>query len=89
MRIEQNLFRAAAGSSGCRLTHFLVISIIAKYSLGHLAELTVKALNDVGSVNQSADLLRVLEIGAEIDSVGPSGLGDFRVFLVPALPIGV
>ena len=56
------------------------------FSFGYLAELAVKALNGVGGVDQSAYLLGVLEVGAEIGPVGPSGLEDFWVFLVPALP---
>ena len=57
--------------------------------LGHLAQLAVETLNGIGGVDQPAHLLGVLEIGAEIGPVGPPGLGDFRVFLVPALPKGV
>ena len=57
--------------------------------LGHLVQLAVKTIDGIGSVDQSANLLGVLEIGAEISSVGPPGLRDFRVFLVPALPKGV
>ena len=45
-------------------------------------------LHGVGGVDQPAYLLGILEVGAEIGPVGTPGLGDFRVFLVPALPKG-
>lgn len=60
-----------------------------RFSLGHLAELAVKALNGVGGVDQSAHLLGVLEVCAEIGPIGPPGPGDFWVFLVPVLAKGV
>ena len=41
--------------------------------------------NHIGGADQPAHLLGILEVGAEIGPVGPPGLGDFRVFLVPAL----
>ena len=40
----------------------------------HLAELAVEALDGVGGVNQPPQLLRVLEIGAQIRPVLPPGL---------------
>ena len=57
--------------------------------LGHLAQLAVETLDGIGGIDQPAHLLGVLEIGAEIGPIGPPGLGDFRVFFVPALPKGV
>ena len=74
-----------------QIQHFQQTVISGKdgLSFGYLAQLAVKALNGIGGVDQSAHLLGVLEICAEIGPVGPPGLGDFRVFLVPALPKGV
>ncbi len=155
VQIEQNLFRAVAGKSGCRLVnkimpvgadvkggeavqlaldirprrvllghtlgkvdghlgvdqapvltpsapffrnihhsqiqHFQQTTISRKhrFGLGHLTQLAVKPLNGLGGVDQSAHLLGVLEIGAEIGLIGLPGLGDFWVFLVPARPKGV
>ena len=60
-----------------------------RLGLGHLAQLAIKPLNGIGGVDQPVHLLRIFEIGAEIGPIVPSGLGDFRVFLVPALPKGV
>ena len=60
-----------------------------RLGLGHLAQLAIKPLNGIGGVDQPAHLLGIFEIGAEIGPIVPSGLGDFRVFLVPALPKGV
>lgn len=60
-----------------------------RFGLGCLVQLAVETLNGVGGVDQSAHFLMVLEIGAEIGPVGPPGLGDFWVFLAPALPKGV
>ena len=57
--------------------------------LGNLAQLAVETLNGVGGIDESADLLWVLEIGAQIVPVIPPGAGDFGVFLVPVLGKGV
>lgn len=57
--------------------------------LGYLAQLAVKTINGVNGVDQSAYLLRVLEIGTEMGPVSSPGLGDFWVFLVPTLSKGL
>ena len=74
-----------------QIQHFqqAVISGKHRFGLGHLAELAVETLNCVGGVDQPAYLLGILEVGAEIGPVGTPGLGDFRIFLVPALSNGV
>ena len=53
------------------------------FCLGHFPKLTVEALDGIGRIDQAANLLGVLEIGAEIRPVIPPGLRDFGVFLVP------
>ena len=70
-----------------QVQHFqqAVIGRKHQFGLGHVPQLAVKALNGIGGVDQPAHLLGILEVGAEIGPVGPPGLGDFRVFLVPAL----
>ena len=74
-----------------QIQHFQQAVIGGKDEFGFccLARLAVKALNGVGGVEQSAHLLGVLKIGAEIGPVDPSGLGGFRTSLDPALPKGV
>ena len=74
-----------------QIQHFQQTVIGRKYRfcLGHLAQLAVKALNGVGGVDQSSYLLRVFEICAQIGLIGPPGLGNFRVFLVPVHSKGV
>lgn len=74
-----------------QIQHFQQAVIGGKDEFGFccLARLAVKALNGVGGVDQSAHLLGVLKIGAEIGPVDPSGLGGFRTSLDPALPKGV
>ena len=42
-----------------------------------------------GGIDQPPHLLVVPEIGTRIGPVGSSGLGDFRVFLIPAFPKGI
>ena len=71
-----------------QIQHFQQTVIGGKdgFGLGHLAQLAVETLNGVGGVDQSAHLLGVLEIGAEVGPVGPPGLGDFRVFFVRDSP---
>ena len=72
-----------------QIQHFQQTVIGGKdgFGLGHLAQLAVKSLNGVGGVDQAPYFLGILEVGAEIGPVGSPGLRDFRVFLVPALPI--
>ena len=74
-----------------QIQHFQQAVIRGKDRLGlcHLAQLAVKSLNGIGGVDQPAYLLGILEVGTEIGPVGTPGLGDFRVFLVPALSKGV
>ena len=70
-----------------QIQHFqqTIISRKYRFGFGDLAQLAVKTLDGVGGIDQSAHLLGVLEIGAEIGPVSPPGLGDFRIFLVPIL----
>src|SRR5699024_7345460 len=74
-----------------KVQHFQQAVIRGKdrLGLGHLAQLAIKPLNGIGGVDQPAHLLGILEIGAEVGPIIPPGLGDFRVFLVPALPKGI
>ena len=69
-----------------QIEHFQQAVIRGKHGfcLGHFPELAVEALDGVGRIDQAANLLGVLEIGAEIRPVIPPGLRDFGVFLVPA-----
>lgn len=55
-----------------------------RLGLGHLAKLAVKALNDVGGIDQPPDFLGILEISTEIGPVVPPGAGNLGIFLVPA-----
>ena len=74
-----------------QIQHFqqAVIGGKDRFGLGHLAQLAVEALNGVGGVDQPPNLLRVLEIGAQVCPIGSPGLGDFRIFLVSVLPEGI
>ena len=74
-----------------QIQHFQQAVISRKLGFGfcHLAQLAVKSFNGVSGVDQASYLLGILEVGAEIGPVGSPGLGDFRVFLVPALPKGI
>lgn len=71
-----------------QIQHFQQAVISRKHGFGfcHLAQLAVKSFNGVSGVDQAPYLLGILEVGAEIGPVGSPGLGDFRVFLVPAFP---
>ena len=76
---------------------FLVMSIMARCSI--LSRLSSVGNTDLVTlhswrlkpsmlfmVDQPPDLLGILEVGTQICPVVSSGLGDFRVFLVSALP---
>lgn len=52
------------------------------FRLGHLPKLPDKTLNGIGGVDQPPQFLGILEVGAEVGSVIPPGLGDFGVFLI-------
>ena len=71
-----------------QIQHFqqAVIGWEYRFCLGDLAKLAVESLNGVGGIDQPPYFLGILEIGAEVGPVIPPGLGDFRVFPVPALP---
>ena len=47
--------------------------------LSHLAQLPVETLDGIGSSDQPAHLLGILEISAEIGPIIPPGSGDFRI----------
>ena len=47
--------------------------------LSHLAQLAVETLDGIGSSDQPAHLLGILEISAEIGPIIPPGSGDFRI----------
>ena len=49
--------------------------------LGYLSQLAVEALYGVSRVDQLSDLLRKLEIRAQVGPVVPPGLGNLGVFL--------
>ena len=53
------------------------------FRFGYLPELTVKAFNRVGRIDQPPECLRKLEIGTEICPIIPPRLRDLRIFLVP------
>ena len=53
------------------------------FRLGYLSELTVKAFNRVGRIDQPPECLRKLEIGTEICPVIPPRLRDLRILLLP------
>ena len=79
--------------------HFFVISIIARYSIfqqtaicrentlgfGNLPQLPVKALDRVRGIDQTADFLRIFEVGAEVSPVFPPRLCNLGIFIVPVL----
>ena len=52
--------------------------------LGRFPQLSVKSFDCVGRIDQTAHLLRVLEIGAQVGSILPPGPSDLGVFSVPA-----
>lgn len=56
-----------------------------RFGLGHFPELPVKALDRIGRIDQAAHLLGVLEVGAQVRPILPSGLSNLRIFLVPFL----
>lgn len=60
----------------CQIQHFkqTVIGRKHRFWLSYLPELTVEALNGVSGIDESPDLLRVLEIGAEIRPILTPGL---------------
>ena len=74
-----------------KIQHFQQTVIRRKHGfcLGHLPKLAVKALDGIGRIDQTANLLGVLEIGAEIRPVIPPGLRDFGVFLIPMFGKGI
>ena len=55
------------------------------FGLGHFAKLTIEAFNCVCRIDQPAELLRELEVGAQVRPVRPPRDGDLGVFPVPAL----
>ena len=67
------------------LQHFEKAVIGRKYGLrlGYLPELTLKAFNRVGRIDQPPKCLRELEIGTEICPVIPPRLRNLRILLVP------
>lgn len=69
-----------------QIQHFQQTVMRREYGFGfrHLAELPVEPLNCVGGIDQPADFLRAFETGTQIRPVGPPGLGDLGVFLVPS-----
>ena len=52
------------------------------FGLGHLAQLAVKSLNDVGGIDQPPDLLEILEVDAQVGPVVTPGLEDFGVYFL-------
>ena len=70
-----------------QIEHFQQTVICGEHGfcLGHFPKLTVESLDSIGRINQAANLLGILEIGAEIWPVIPPGPRDFGVFLVPTL----
>ena len=74
-----------------QIQHFQQTVIRRKHGfcLGHLPKLTVEALDGIGRIDQTANLLGVLELGAEIRPVIPPGLRDFGVFLIPMFGKGI
>ena len=68
-----------------QIKHLQQAVIRRKYRLGfcHLAELTVESLDGVRGVNQTSDLLRKFETGAQISPVIPPGLQNLGIFFVP------
>lgn len=72
--------------------HYFQQAVISRkhgFGVCHLAQLAIKSFNGVSDVDQAPYLLGILEVSAEIGPVGSLGLGDFRVFLVSALPKGI
>lgn len=62
-----------------QIQHFQQAVICGEHGfcLGHFPKLSVKALDGIGRIDQAANLLGVLEIGAEIRPVVPPGRRDF------------
>lgn len=70
-----------------QIQHFQQTVIGWEDGLGfnYLAQLTDKALNGVGDINQPPDFMGILEISAEVGPIIPPGAGNLGIFLAPAL----
>lgn len=70
-----------------QIQHLKQAVIRGEHGLGFrdLSKLTVESLNRICGVNQPPELLRELEIGTEIRPVGPPGLRNLGVLLIPML----
>ena len=68
-----------------QIQHFQETIVGRKYRLGFgdLLELTVKSLNCIGGIDQTADRFRVLKISRKIRPVVLPGFRDFRIFSAP------
>ena len=70
-----------------QIQHFQETVIGWKYRLGFgdFPELAVKSFNRVRGIDQTADFLRIFEVGAEVCPVFPPRLCDLGIFIVPIL----
>ena len=69
------------------IQHFQQTVVCLENALGfcNLPQLPVKALDRVRGIDQTADLRRIFEVGAEVRPVFPPRLCDLGIFIVPIL----
>ena len=70
-----------------QIQHFQQTVVCRENALGfcNLPQLPVKAIDRVRGIDQTADLLRIFEVGAEVRPVFQSRLCDLGIFIVPIL----
>ena len=70
-----------------QIQHFQQTVICRENALGFcdLPQLPIKAFNRVRGIDQTADFLRIFEVGAEVSPVFPPRLCNLGIFIVPVL----
>ena len=70
-----------------QIQHFQQTVVCRENALGlcDLPQLPIKAFDRVRGIDQTADFLRIFEVGAEVGPVFPPRLCDLGIFIVPVL----
>ena len=70
-----------------QIQHFQQTVVCLENALGFcdLPQLPIKAFDRVRGIDQTADFLRIFEVGAEVGPVFPPRLCDLGIFIVPVL----